>query len=70
MIITALGPNLNGLFGRRFGTCPAYPYTIENKSTADVWEELPLQDELLDPKVWFLKLIQFRNQINNLEVPN
>ncbi|XP_020261968.1 pentatricopeptide repeat-containing protein At1g71490 isoform X2 [Asparagus officinalis] len=42
------GPNLNGLFGRRFGACPEYLFTSENKNSTLVWEESALPEHLLD----------------------
>ncbi|KAI4318515.1 hypothetical protein MLD38_032210 [Melastoma candidum] len=33
------GPNLNGLFGRQFGTTAGYSYSAANKNMAVIWEE-------------------------------
>lgn len=44
MLLVYLGPNLNGLFGRRFGACPEYLFTSENKNSTLVWEESALPD--------------------------
>ncbi|KAG8054482.1 hypothetical protein GUJ93_ZPchr0001g32930 [Zizania palustris] len=44
------GPNLNGLFGRKFGTAPGYSYSDANKNMDAIWGENILYDYLLSPK--------------------
>ncbi|KAF9901686.1 iso-1-cytochrome c [Linnemannia zychae] len=45
-----VGPNLNGLFGRKSGLAPGYSYTEANKNKGVVWEDQTLYDYLENPK--------------------
>lgn len=45
-----VGPNLNGLFGRKTGQAAGYSYTAANVSKGITWNEDTLFEYLLDPK--------------------
>lgn len=45
-----VGPNLNGLFGRKTGQAPGYSYTDANKDKGIVWGEDTLDIYLTNPK--------------------
>ncbi|KAF7267447.1 cytochrome c-like [Rhynchophorus ferrugineus] len=45
-----VGPNLNGLFGRKSGMAPGFSYTDANKNKGVVWSEETLNVYLQDPK--------------------
>jgi cytochrome c len=46
----AVGPVLNGLFGRKSGTVPGYAYTQANKDSGIVWDESVFVEYIRDPK--------------------
>jgi cytochrome c len=46
----AVGPVLNGLFGRKSGTVEGYNYTAANKDSGIVWDEATFTDYIKDPK--------------------
>ena len=46
----AVGPVLNGLFGRRAGTVEGYAYSPANKSSGIVWDEAVFRDYIKDPR--------------------
>lgn len=46
----AVGPILNGLFGRKSGTVEGYNYSEANKSAALTWDEAVFADYIKDPK--------------------
>ena len=46
----AVGPVLNGLFGRKSGTVEGYNYTAANKDSGIVWDEATFSDDIKDPK--------------------
>lgn len=45
-----VGPNLNGLIGRKTGQAPGYSYTDANKSKGITWSEETLDVYLENPK--------------------
>ncbi|XP_019866241.1 cytochrome c, testis-specific [Aethina tumida] len=45
-----VGPNLNGLIGRKSGLSPGFSYTDANKNKGVVWDEGTLDTYLTDPK--------------------
>lgn len=46
----AVGPVLNGLFGRKSGTIEGYSYSPANKNSGIVWDEATFRDYIKDPK--------------------
>ena len=46
----AVGPVLNGLFGRKSGTIEGYNYTPANKNSGITWDEATFTDYIKDPK--------------------
>ncbi len=46
----AVGPVLNGLFGRKSGTIEGYTYTDANKNSGIVWDEATFADYIKDPR--------------------
>jgi len=49
-LLSTLGPNLNGLFGRQSGTTPEYSYCVANKNMSMNLEETIMDDYLINPK--------------------
>jgi cytochrome c len=45
-----LGPELNGLDGRKAGTAEGYAYSDSNKNSGIVWSEATLKEYLADPQ--------------------
>jgi len=45
-----VGPNLNGLFGRKTGSAPGYSYSEANKDKGITWGEDTLEQYLPNPK--------------------
>eukprot|EP00164_Ancoracysta_twista_P001263 GFYU01001660.1.p2 GENE.GFYU01001660.1~~GFYU01001660.1.p2 ORF type:complete len:119 (+),score=44.95 GFYU01001660.1:34-357(+) len=45
-----VGPNLNGLFGRKSGQVAGFSYTAANKNKGVIWEDQTLFDYLENPK--------------------
>ena len=45
-----VGPQLNGLFGRKSGTIPGYNYTAANKDSGLTWDEATFREYIKDPK--------------------
>ncbi|HZE53866.1 MAG TPA: cytochrome c-550 CycA [Bradyrhizobium sp.] len=45
-----VGPQLNGLNGRKSGTAPNYNYTDANKNSGITWSEAEFKDYIKDPK--------------------
>jgi len=45
-----VGPELNGLDGRKSGTAPDYSYSDANKNSGITWNEAQFQDYIKDPK--------------------
>jgi cytochrome c len=46
----AVGPLLNGLFGRKAGTVEGYNYSPANKNSGLTWDEATFTDYIKDPK--------------------
>lgn len=46
----AVGPLLNGLFGRKSGTIEGYSYTAANKESGITWDEATFAEYIRDPK--------------------
>ena len=46
----AVGPVLNGLFGRKAGTVEGYNYSQANKESGITWDEPTFRDYIKDPK--------------------
>lgn len=46
----AVGPVLNGLFGRKSGHVEAYSYSNANKSSGLTWDEATFREYIKDPK--------------------
>ena len=45
-----VGPQLNGLDGRKSGTAPDYNYSDANKNSGITWSEAEFKDYIKDPK--------------------
>ena len=45
-----VGPELNGLDGRKSGTVPDYPYSDANKNSGITWNEAQFKEYIKDPK--------------------
>ena len=45
-----VGPNLDGLIGRKTGTVENYAYSEANKNSGLVWDESTFKDYITDPK--------------------
>jgi cytochrome c len=45
-----VGPELNGLDGRKSGTAPDYSYSDANKNSGITWNEAEFKDYIRDPK--------------------
>jgi len=45
-----VGPELNGLDGRKSGTAPDYSYSDANKNSGITWNEGEFKDYIKDPK--------------------
>src|SRR6201996_6905553 len=46
----AIGPELNGVVGRKAGTVAGYNYSDANKNSGITWDEANLKEYLKDPK--------------------
>jgi cytochrome c len=46
----AVGPHLNGLFGRKAGTVEGYSYSPANKNSGITWDEATFREYIKDPK--------------------
>ena len=46
----AVGPVLNGFFGRKAGTVEGYAYSPANKNSGLTWDEPTFRDYIKDPK--------------------
>jgi cytochrome c len=47
---TKIGPELNGLDGRKAGTVPNFAYSDANKNSGIVWNEASFKDYIKDPR--------------------
>jgi cytochrome c len=45
-----VGPELNGLDGRKAGTAPGYSYSDADKNSGITWNEAQFKDYIKDPK--------------------
>jgi len=45
-----VGPELNGLIGRKTGSVPNYNYSDANKESGIIWDEATLKEYLINPK--------------------
>ena len=45
-----VGPELDGLDGRKSGTAPGYSYSDANKNSGITWNEAQFKDYIKDPK--------------------
>ena len=67
-----VGPELNGIDGRKSGTAPDYPYSDANKNSGITWNEAQFKEYIQDPKAKIpgTKMafagIKSENEINNL----
>ena len=67
-----VGPELNGLDGRKSGTAPDYNYSDANKNSGITWNEAVFKEYIKDPKAKIpgTKMafagIKSENEINNL----
>lgn len=46
----AVGPVLNGVFGRKAGSVPNYNYSEANKNSGITWDEATFTDYIKDPR--------------------
>ena len=46
----SVGPELNGIIGRKTGSVPGYNYSDANKSSGITWDEATLNEYLINPK--------------------
>jgi len=46
----AVGPLLNGIFGRKAGTYEGYSYSDANKNSGITWDEATLKEYLKNPR--------------------
>ncbi|EKS41631.1 c-type cytochrome [Afipia broomeae] len=46
----AVGPVLNGLFGRKAGSIEGFNYSAANKNSGLTWDEATFRDYIKDPK--------------------
>jgi cytochrome c len=46
----AVGPHLNGLFGRKAGAVEGYNYSPANKNSGITWDEATFREYIKDPK--------------------
>jgi len=45
-----VGPNLNGIIGRKSGSVAGYSYSVANKESGITWDEATFRDYIKDPK--------------------
>jgi cytochrome c len=46
----AVGPHLNGLFGRHSGAVEGYTYSAANKNSGITWDEATFREYIKDPR--------------------
>jgi cytochrome c len=67
-----VGPQLNGLDGRKAGTAPDYSYSDANKNSGITWNEAQFKEYIKDPKAkipgtkMVFAGIKTENEINDL----
>src|SRR5712672_3877866 len=47
----AVGPVLNGLFGRKAGTIEGYSYSPANKNSGITWDDATFREYIKDPRI-------------------
>jgi cytochrome c len=47
---TKIGPELNGLDGRKSGSAPSFPYSDANKNSGITWSEQTFKQYIKDPR--------------------
>lgn len=45
-----VGPNLNGVIGRKSGSVAGYSYSVANKESGITWDEATFREYIKDPK--------------------
>ena len=45
-----VGPQLNGIIGRKSGSAAGYSYSVANKDSGLTWDEVTFRDYIKDPK--------------------
>jgi cytochrome c len=45
-----VGPELNGLFGRKAGSAPGFNYSEANKGSGITWDEATFREYIKNPK--------------------
>ena len=45
-----VGPELNGLFGRKAGAVEGYSYSAANKNSGITWDEAVFREYIMDPR--------------------
>ena len=45
-----VGPQLNGIIGRKSGSAAGYSYSVANKDSGITWDEVTFRDYIKDPK--------------------
>jgi cytochrome c len=60
-----VGPELNGLDGRKSGTAEGYNYTEANKNSGITWNEAEFKDYIQDPRAKIKGTKMFFNGIKN-----
>ncbi|MGA8902181.1 cytochrome c-550 CycA [Bradyrhizobium sp.] len=67
-----VGPELNGLDGRKSGTAPGYNYSEANKNSGITWNEANFKEYIKDPKAkvpgtkMFFAGIKNEKEVNDL----
>ena len=67
-----IGPELNGLDGRKSGSAPDYSYSDANKNSGITWNEAQFKEYIKDPKAkvpgtkMIFPGIKNENEVNNL----
>ena len=67
-----VGPELNGIDGRKSGSAPDYSYSDANKNSGITWGEAVFKEYIKDPRAkipgtkMFFPGIKSENEINNL----
>jgi cytochrome c len=46
----AVGPQLNGIIGRKSGSVSGFSYSVANKDSGIVWDEATFREYIKDPK--------------------
>src|SRR4051812_47068713 len=65
----AVGPVLNGLFGRKAGMVEGFTYSPANKNSGLTWDEATFREYIKDPKAkipaprWFIRASKMRRKL-------